>query len=567
MKHKEDLQRELWRIDGRGYKAYKDIQGQYDYGNYMLSIDYVQGDPFASPSRVRTIVKQEIAKIPACLFDKKHKMTAVCDFFTRLFAKKIHKFYDSVGGSGKSGLLAIDRPGQEILERTSVVINEDRIEARFEVGLPASGRRILGKPADKIFSYYLPQIVNESLLYENIDRLSLDRYVELSEDQYYLRGVLKEKGLVAFTANGSVLPRESGISDRPLPGNAVVFKSPESMEESFHLPFYGEIKGMGIKQGITLITGGGYHGKSTLLNALQLGIYNHIPGDGREYVVVNQDAVKIKAEDGRRVEKVNISPFINNLPGGQDTKRFSTENASGSTSQASNIIEALEAGTSLILVDEDTSATNFMIRDARMQKLVTNNKEPITPYIDKVVPLYEDLKVSTILVAGGSGDYFDVADTVIMMDRYVPEDATGQAKEIAEKYKTQRELSIDKPFGEFTARAILKKSFPEGPKGRKIKAKGIYEVMYNKSSIDLSALEQLKETSQTNCLAVMLKYASEKTMGNEKTINEIIQHIYKQIEDNGLDSLSGRNYPGNLSLPAKYQFAAMLNRYRGLHIR
>ncbi|NLM58042.1 MAG: ABC-ATPase domain-containing protein [Clostridium sp.] len=563
MRDKTDLKRKLHSIDGAGYKAYKDIKGEYKFDRYVLAIDHVQGDPFASPSKVRAIVSQKDAGFPEALYDKPYKRIGVIDFLTRLFFNNIKKYYNPTGGSGKSGLISIDRCGQEILDRTSVVINRDRVEVRFEVGLPANGRRVLGKYADMIFSSAIPQIIEKTLFYNNIDTEALKKHVDLCEDQAFLRDQIKSKGLVAFIANGSVLPRESGISDRPLSKGVIPFKSPESLEVEINLPHKGIIKGMGIPEGITLIVGGGYHGKSTLLHALELGVYNHISGDGREYVVASKDAVKIRAEDGRGVEKVNISPFINNLPNGQDTKSFSTENASGSTSQAANIIEALEVGTDLLLIDEDTSATNFMIRDERMQKLVAKDREPITPFIDKVRQLYKEKGVSTILVVGGSGDYFDVADLVIMMDEYMPKDVTNNAKEIVKANPLKRESTEALEFGEITPRIVLKSGFPEGHKGRDIKAKGMYTVLYNKSQIDLSYVEQLVDSSQTTCIAVMLEYMIKYIFNNKTTLKEAIDILLNQIETKGLDSISPyTGNPGNLALPRKYEIAATINRYR-----
>lgn len=242
--------------------------------------------------------------------------------------------------------------------------------------------------------------------------------------------------------------------------------SPASLSITIQTPNSGTVSGMGIPKGVTLIVGGGYHGKSTLLRALEIGVYNHVPGDGRERVVSNPSAVKIGAEDGRRIEKVNISPFINNLSFGKNTQAFSSENASGSTLQAANIIESLEIGASVILIDEDTSATNFMIRDHRMQELVSKEKEPITPFIDKVRHLYTDCGVSTILAIGGAGDYFDVADYVICMVEYTPRDVTGDAKRITDKFVSERISEGGTSFGRILERIPLVDNF--NPKKRKV---------------------------------------------------------------------------------------------------
>lgn len=568
MKSFKDLEKTLSQIDGKGYKAYKQLQGQYQFSNFTLSIDYVQGDPFASPSRIRVTVPANKAGFPIELYDKPYKKRAVVDFLSRTVEKNIYHHYNHVGGSGKSGLLTIGHCGQEILERNYILIDNEKVEARLEIGLPAAGRKILGNNAKKIFFEAIPTIVEKSMFYQSISKENLNRHVYLAEDQHFLRNELYKRKLVAFIANGSILPRENGISQKPLNKGTVPFQSPKEYEVEITLPHHGVIKGMGIPEGVTLIVGGGFHGKSTLLQALELGIYDHILGDGREYVVTRENAVKIKAENGRNIEKVNISPFINNLPMGQDTVRFSSKNASGSTSQAANIMEALEVGTDLLLIDEDTSATNFMIRDSRMQQLVQKEKEPITPFIDKVRTLYEEKKVSTILVIGGSGDYFEVADTVIMMDEYVPKDVTKRAKEIIKD--THYPRKIEKVFNSNPnpPRILLRSTFYDNKGKVKIKPKGINQIIYNKTSIDLKDVEQLIDPNQTNAICFILQYIMNKVANDKRTLVEIIDKVYEDINSRGLDVVSYyKGHPGNMALPRKYEIAATLNRFRNLKIK
>ncbi|MEY8001411.1 ABC-ATPase domain-containing protein [Clostridium sp. Mt-5] len=568
MKNYNELQKLLLSIDGRGYSAYKELRGEYIFGKYILSIDHVQADPFAPPSKARIIISRSEAGFPHKFLDSSCKIRAVSDFLTRAFRNSINNFNYGVNFKKLSEHLTMDNCGQEILERTSILIKQNRIEARFEIKLPAAGRRVLGKSANNIFSDILPKIVDASLLFKNIDHSALKNQIELILDEEYIRGELKERNLVAFIANGSILPRENGISDKPLSQGGVPFQSPEDLEIELILPNHGTVRGMGIPEGITLIVGGGYHGKSTLLKALELGVYNHIPGDGREFVITRSDAVKIRAEDGRRVEKVNISPFINNLPNNKDTIRFTTDNASGSTSQAANVMEALEAGSTLLLIDEDTSATNFMIRDGRMQKLVSKDKEPITPFIDKVRQLYIQHNVSTILIVGGSGDYFDVADHIIMMDEYVPKEVTAFAKNIASTDGYKRERTDENSFGAITARVPLKSSFNHRGKLARIRSKGRHTIMYEKSVIDLSALDQLTDSSQTNCIAVMLNFLSEKIINDQISISQAADKLFEQIENFGLDSISPyTGHPGNLALPRKYELCGAINRYRGLKVK
>ena len=567
MKNYKELEKILFSMDGKSYSLYKSLKGEYMFEKYILAIDHVQSDPYAPPSKMRVIMDRKICGIPCQLTDTKDKNIAVSDFLTRNFYREIQKSGNDSTGTGGSGRIFIDRCGQEILERTSVMIKGDKVEVRFEMGMPARGRRIMGKAAQKIIFEQLPEIVEKSIVYDNLNKKALNEQVILVMDQEYARKMLKEKGLVAFVANDSVLPRESGVSDRPMK-NAVKFKSPEKFEITLKLPSGKEISGMGIPKGITLIVGGGYHGKSTLLAALERGVYNHIAQDGREFIISESDAVKIRAEDGRNVEKVNISGFINNLPQNKDTRAFSTENASGSTSQAANVAEALEYGTSLLLIDEDTSATNFMIRDGRMQKLVAKEKEPITPFIDRVKELYDNFGVSTILIVGGSGDYFDVANHVIMMDEYVPKDVTEKAKEIAKLDKNKREFSSNDKFQGVTQRIPLKKSFSQSRKLDKTKAKGKCSILYGKELIDISGLEQLVDDSQTNCIAVMVDYFKNKVLDEKLTLSQAADRIYEKIEKDGLDSISSyTGHPGNLALPRKQEFCGAVNRYRKLKIK
>lgn len=567
MKNYKELEKILFSMDGKSYSLYKSLKGEYRFEKYILAIDHVQSDPYAPPSKMRVIMDRKICGIPCELTDTKDKNIAVSDFLTRNFYREIQKSGNDSTGTGGNGRIFIDRCGQEILERTSVLIKGDKIEVRFEMGMPARGRRIMGKAAQKIIFEQLPEIVEKSIIYDNLNKKALNEQVILVLDQEYARKMLKEKGLVAFVANDSVLPRESGVSDRPMK-NAVKFKSPEKFEITLKLPSGKEVSGMGIPKGITLIVGGGYHGKSTLLAALERGVYNHIAQDGREFIISESDAVKIRAEDGRNVEKVNISGFINNLPQNKDTRAFSTENASGSTSQAANVAEALEYGTSLLLIDEDTSATNFMIRDGRMQKLVAKEKEPITPFIDRVKELYDNFGVSTILIVGGSGDYFDVANHIIMMDEYMPKDVTEKAKEIAKLDENKREFSSNDKFQGVTRRIPLKKSFSQSGKLDKTKAKGKHSILYGKELIDISGLEQLVDDSQTNCIAVMIDYFKNKVLDEKLTLSQAADRIYEKIEKDGLDSISSyTGHPGNLALPRKQEFCGAVNRYRKLKIK
>jgi predicted ABC-class ATPase len=568
MKPADDLKKTFFRIHEKGYKAYQDIEGHYLFSQYELFVDRVQADPFAPPSRIRVLISLKKWQILADLWESKVRRAGFCDFIGRQVQKAIRNLAGKHRGTGHSGVISIEAGGAEILERTAVVVEGGSLELRLTAGLPAAGRTIMGMEAVALFFDDLPRILQQGVFHLPTIGLEVKRFVDAYEDQEWLRGSLAEKGLVAFVPDGAILPRESGVSHRPLTMGVVPFRTPQELSVSFQLPHKGALVGMGIPSGVTLIVGGGFHGKSTLLRALELGIYSHVPGDGREYVATDPRAIKIRAEDGRAVEKVNISPFIKSLPLLRDTVRFSTDNASGSTSQAANIMEALEMGARVFLIDEDTSATNFMIRDRRMQELVQKAHEPITPFIDKVRQLYQEQGVSTILVMGGSGDYFEAADTVIWMNNYKPFLVTREAREIAERFPVHRLPEGGESFGDLSPRQPKPESFDpsRGHREVKIEAKGMATLLYGEQTIDLSFLEQLVETGQTRSISRLIHLYALKYMDGSSSLKEGLEKALSEIEEKGLDGLMPYKV-GNLSRPRLFEIAAAINRLRSLQIK
>ena len=558
----QDLCQQLLQLDARSYKAYKSIQGSYNFPEFTLIIDRVQGDPFATPSQLRVQIPQSIAGFPGNLYQNHSREIALCDYIIRAFCQATQKISNR-RGTGNSGLIAILSVGQSVIERSAVLINNELLEVRFIVGLPAHGRQIAGRMAAQMLCDDLPKIV-DNIKYKSLDAAAIKHHVETVEDADWLRQQLEASGLVAFVADGAILPRCSGVDDQPLEAAAVAFQTPEMLRVEFTCPNRGLITGMGIPEGVTLIVGGGYHGKSTLLRAIELGVYNHIPDDGREFVITHPAAVKIRAEDGRSVASVDISPFINQLPQGRSTRQFSTTNASGSTSQAANIIEALEAGARVLLVDEDTAATNFMIRDRRMQQLIAKSQEPITPFIDKVRQLYNDYGVSTILVMGGSGDYFDVADRVIAMENFQPQDVTEKAKAIAQANIMERTPEGGENFGKITFRVPKSSSIDpsRGQRDVRLKVRDVDEISFGNEAIDLSAVEQIVETGQLKAIAKAMVYGR-RYMDSSTTITEILDRIIADINCQGLDILTTLR-EGDLVLFRRFELAAALNRLRTL---
>lgn len=566
MQTSNDLKNLLTRIDRRGYPAYKDTRGSYQFPGYVLSIDHVQGDPFAAPSKVSIHVGGRQAGFPKELYRLPCQRIALQDALTRRFGRLVGQASFQAKGSGHSGLISISRCGQEVLERTACQLDPSTgsITLRLEVGFPANGRTINARELEKILFDLLPRCVESSLFCRNLDKSRLQAIADLAEDQQAIRDLLPQLGLCAFVADGSILPRASGVSALPMK-DAVPFRSPQELSVTLDLPHRGKLTGMGIRQGVTLIVGGGYHGKSTLLKALELGVYNHIAGDGREYVITDESAVKLRSEDGRSIRRTDISMFINDLPNGKNTTAFSTEDASGSTSQAANVVEALEAGTSLLLIDEDTSATNFMVRDELMQRVIHRDMEPITPFLDRVRELYENHGVSTILVAGSSGAYFHVADTILQMDRYVPKDITALAKREAAAFPVHAAPLPPAPLPSFDRRPTPSPEF----RGDRIKLKSLGRdgVSINRETIDLRYVEQLRDGEQSAALGYAMVYAQQHLMDGKRSLRQIAAELEALLDRNGLEALcGGRSGVPFLARPRKQELFACFNRYRGLRL-
>lgn len=580
MKNSEELRQQLRSINRKSYPAYKGLKGLYHFGNYILSIDHVQGDPFASPSHVSIQISHRDAGFPVEYYKDTLTGTTLCDYLTRQFEKQVSQYSFRAKGSGKSGLLTVSHCGQEILSRTACEITEKGITARFFVGFPANGRTINATELEKILFDFLPVCIQKSFFYSSLNAKELQNYIELAEDQEFIRQTLPAKNLCAFIADGSILPRESGISSRPMKAS-VPFTSPDSLRISINLPHKGKITGMGIPKGITLIVGGGYHGKSTLLNALELGVYNHIPGDGREYVITDATAVKLRSEDGRFIKDVDISMFINDLPNKKDTHCFSTLDASGSTSQAAGIVESMEAGSHLFLLDEDTSATNFMVRDTFMQQVIQREKEPITPFLERAEDLYKKAGISTILVAGSSGAFFHIADTIIQMDNYVPKDITASVKKLCSQYPLPAVSVTDfqLPYSHrimsrpaesskhlrHNSRGNHSDSGAAKPERLKTRISGTDGFSLGRQEIDLRYTEQLIDAEQTAALGLLLKYAVEHLADGRRTLPEIVQFLWKNLSLHGLSFFTeNQKISCGYATPRIQEIYACLNRYRGL---
>ncbi|APU14694.1 ABC-ATPase domain-containing protein [Actinoalloteichus fjordicus] len=576
----------LDRLDGSGYPAYHDLHGDWKFPHFTLSVRRVQADPYAPPSRVEVRVSAEAAGLPAELWRTPAAARATSSHLLRRFASALggsaqagspseaafsgrgrsqHAGLEGAGSrrsTRRTGPFAVDAGGPEILDRSAGRIVDGELTLRMALALPAHGRRIDGVTARRALIETLPAAV-DAVRGARADLATARRFVASVEDSVALRELLPDLGLVAFVADGAILPRRSGVDDEPMPG-ALPFRAPESMTVRVRLPHRGEVTGLGVPEGVTVVVGGGYHGKSTLLRALERGVYDHAPGDGRELVVTRADAVKIRAEDGRAVTRVDVSAFLSHLPQGTATDDFSTADASGSTSQAASIVEALEAGSRALLIDEDTAATNIMIRDARMRALVAAEHEPLTPFVDVVRSLSREHRVSTVVVTGGSGDYLAVADRVIMMESYQPHEVTERARLLG----GERTAAADRRFPPVRARIVRADSVvaATGTGRRRVRARGRDAVLLGEEEIDVRAVEQLVDQAQL--VGVGLAMAALTTGGRldgDRPMRAALDVLAAEIADRGFPALAD-DFAGDLAVPRMLEVAAALNRLRTLRV-
>ena len=577
MKTAQDVRRQLGEIEGRGYPAYKQLRGVYRVGSFSLSIDQVQGDPFAAPSKVSVQVPLDEAGIAVGLIDRAWRRVALEDFLVRRFARALAARSYRVGGSGKSGFLGTSRPGPEVLRRSACDVTQDGVTMRFEAGFPAHGRRVDARALERMLLDLVPACVDEALVLDSEALVQAQTALELADDQQAVREALDDHGLIAFIADGAILPRESGVSSRP-PHGAKPFSSPDSLRIALALPHRGRTAGMGVRRGVTLVVGGGYHGKSTLLRAVQEGVYNHVAGDGRELVITDASAVKLRAEDGRAVHEVDISLFIGDLPDGRSTQRFTTFDASGSTSQAAAAAEALGAGCLAFLIDEDTSATNFMVRDRLMEAVVSRDHEPITPFVERVRDLWEQAQVSSMIVAGSSGSFFSVADTVLQMDCYEARDITEYARAVCRDLgapDTPRAPGFAVPdhsrIPEWCALASRDRRASRSRGGRgahgarvKMRVQGLDSLQVGAGSCDVRLVEQLVDGEQTAALARLMRTAQQRGLfDGAHEITAVVDELFSLFEREGWAALDERGSVAcGLALPRPEELAAVMNRWR-----
>lgn len=408
------LYQKIRALNGKNYGLYKSLaEKSWDFGDFVLEFLHVQGDPFAPASRVLLKISLQKLGYAPVWGNSFERRLALSDFLLRRLSAVVQEHFPE-----KNAPVAIENPGPEMLVRNSLWIDNGDLRVCLQVHLPGEGRKIESEAAAEILTMVLPDLVSASLYNDSSRAAQLEAHYGVLADRVEILAELDKRGLCAFVPDGAVLPRASGLSEAPLK-DAVPFVAPPEMAVTLEI-CGREIRGMGIPRGVTVITGGAFHGKSTLLQALTRSVFPHVPGDGREGIVVDETALRVGVEDGRSVRATDLSIFVRDLPGGVSTKDFTTLSASGSTSEAANLLEAIEAGSRTFLIDEDSSAVNFLIRDIRVRKLLGDDREPLIPLTDRIRAIAQ-AGYSFILVAGACGDYLDLADNIVVMANYKAE--------------------------------------------------------------------------------------------------------------------------------------------------
>ena len=587
-----ELTSHLHAIDGRSYAAYKAIVGRYRSPlGWVLYIDRIQPDPYAPPTAIRVVLPLALTGAAARLTGTNETLTeanepltgtnehltasptravALRDYLARTLRELL-----------KGQAISIAPAGQEILERSSVNLHETwqddfstpafnapgpYLELRLRWSLPAFGREIAGRQAARNLNLDLARAVAGLDLRESELGAEAWKHCQVAEDHAALQEILVERGWVAFLADGANLARRSGVSQLPLEGG-VPLTAPETLAQTVQLPHAGAVRGTAIPAGVTVIAGGGYHGKSTLLNAIARGIYPHIPGDGRELVATVPEAMAVRAADGRAVTGVDLRPFISHLPGRDaDPAQFTTANASGSTSQAASIMESLELwgqpAQAALLLDEDTCATNLLIRDQRMRALVSSEREPITPLVDRIRALHRERGISTLIVMGGSGDYLDVADQVLIMDSYRLVDATAQARQVCDS-----QPRVDTSLPDFPLPA---QRLPQRPEAKRrgpsrTRALGTQRLVLDRHEVDVADVSGLVDEGQALAVAWALRALLERHFDGRTSLSQALAQVAKRLDDVGLDAL-GEAHPAFLVRPRLVDVGAAVNRLRSLQV-
>ncbi len=567
MRDKKEFYNMLMDIEGKPVSEYGRLAGDFDFSRYVLKVSHVPVEDVTQPALFLVRVPQVVAGFPPHLFNTPVRRTGLEDYLTRRIGEQIDALtqYDDKGLSRRHLLVAL--PGQKILPRTSLFVTEEYLEARICVMLPQHDGRIDGERMKDIFFNELASVVNSALIYCNINEAEINEFVDIMEDADQIRQILPTRGLVSFIGEGSILAR-LGNTDYPDYEEVRPLTVAEELLVEIDVPNVGTIKGLGVPGGLTLILGDAYSGRIQLMSAIAAGIYNHIPGDGREMTITVPDAVHIASEPGRSIQKVDISPFIRELVADGATEEYSVAEADPCSAQAAATVEALEIGARALLFDESNSSPAFLTRDSRLASLMPDAERRVSPLSTRVRQIVDDLGVSVVIAGSSSvAEFIPVADTILRIDGYKVYDVTQEAKAMD---LSQFQLDSD----DVSLSALAEKNrwvvpssidASRGPHDQIIRAESIDLLQFGRSLVNLQDITQLADKYQTATIGLVLYCAKLRYLDEPRPIREVMDLVDRDLGTEGLESLS-RDLRGDLARPRRYEIAAALNRLDTLRI-
>jgi len=562
MKDRKEFYGLLAEIDGKPFAEYERLIGDFDFARYVIKCSKIETAADGEFPVFNIRVPQSIAELPGHLYDSPVRRTALEDLLTRNLcaaAAQIARFNES--GWARRNIMVAE-PGQKILPRTSVLVTKEYIDARIRIAMPykvfSSGERLVdGEMARKVFFEDLPEVVSTSLFCCNLDLAEAEEFVNGMEDADRVRQSLSTLGLVSFVGEGSLLAREQD-SDLPDYDRFIPFEVAEATCTEIEVPNAGKVTGLGISAGLTVVLGDAANGRKDFMSALAAGVFNHIPGDGREGVVTVSDAVQIAADRGRNVQEVNITPFLSESEYGNPAS-FSTPAADSFISQAASVIEALEVGARVLIVDENSSAPAFLTTDARIAGLLGST--PRTSLAQRARQIVDELGIS--LIVGGENlvaEYIPVADTVLKVEGFQVTDITEQAKALNLAVPPEAPAVNLAPMLA-RSRWIMPSSIDAavGSKDQVIEAIDLNAIQYGRSVIELDSVSQIADESQTLTIGLLLYYAKLRYMQEGYPLREMLDMIDRDLSSEGLGTIV-RDLRGDLARPRRYEVAAALNR-------
>ena len=568
MKDKKEFYNLLTELDGQPYTEYQQLVGDFDFARYVIKCSAVDFDVEDAIEPVFTVrVPQTIAELPEYLFDSPVRRTAMEDLLLRRMAGNIDRIanYDHNGVARRH--IRISEPNQKILPRNALLLTKEYIEVRFVITMPIQHIIVDGEPmvsidgamAQQIFFEDLPEIIGNSLLYCNIDIAAADEHVNNMEDADRLRQHLGASGSVCFVADGALVTRIDG-QDAPDYERLSPVEIDETLVEEVEVPHGGAIRGLAIPNGLTLILGESNSGRVDIMDAIAQGIYNHVPGDGREHVVTVADAVNIRSEVGRSIQQVDISPFASSLADGGNPAAYSAKSAGSFTSQAASTVEALEAGARVLLFDEHSSSSTFLSSDTRVSSLLGESSR--NTMAARARQMVDELGISMI-VAGSSliAEFIPIADKVLKVENFCVSDITEQAKALDIVPSTPADGSVNLSSMLSRSRWAMPSSIDPsiGREDLVIETEDADFLQFGRSIVDLDAIRQIADADQARAIGFVLYYAKLRYMDEGYPLREILDLVDRDLSNEGLNTLV-RDVRGDLARPRRYEVAAALNR-------